>query len=163
MGPPVNKRCRKGDNDEVEANVPPKVLRKDHAAFRPAQKCERSGTVVLCETTTIEQDVAQSSRKMAPEIPTEYVATAEVQDLLSMESLRSGKSTTVPSVDGSPGMHGLRNQAKNLETLLEAEVDMKKAAEAKNMVLAKELESLHAQFADLQVSNNQLSEQVSTL
>ncbi|GKC15305.1 hypothetical protein Tco_1012087, partial [Tanacetum coccineum] len=37
MGPPVNKRRRKRGNDEAEANAPPKVLRKDHAAFRPAQ------------------------------------------------------------------------------------------------------------------------------
>nr|GEW56517.1 NB-ARC domains-containing protein [Tanacetum cinerariifolium] len=38
-------------------------------------------------------------------------------------------------------IHSLRNQTKNLKTLLEAEVDMKKAAEAKNAELAKELES----------------------
>nr|GEZ32019.1 hypothetical protein [Tanacetum cinerariifolium] len=37
-------------------------------------------------------------------------------------------------------VHGLHNQAKNLETLLEAEVDMKNVAEAKNIGLAKELE-----------------------
>ncbi|GKA34480.1 gypsy type transposase, partial [Tanacetum coccineum] len=37
MGPPMNKRHRKRDNDEAKANAPPKVLRKDHAAFRPAQ------------------------------------------------------------------------------------------------------------------------------
>ncbi|GKF25711.1 hypothetical protein Tco_0081605 [Tanacetum coccineum] len=60
-------------------------------------------------------------------------------------------------------VHGLHNQAKNLETLFEAEVDMNKVAEAKNIRLAKELESLRAQFTDLQVSNNQMSEQVSTL
>ncbi|GJT72690.1 hypothetical protein Tco_1031976 [Tanacetum coccineum] len=36
MGPPVNKRRRKRGNDEAEANASPKVLRKDHAAFRPA-------------------------------------------------------------------------------------------------------------------------------
>ncbi|GKC02782.1 hypothetical protein Tco_0994392 [Tanacetum coccineum] len=44
-----------------------------------------------------------------------------------------------------------RIQAKKLETLLEAEVDMKKAVEAKNVGLAKELESLRAQFAGLQI------------
>ncbi|GJR70812.1 hypothetical protein Tco_0016877 [Tanacetum coccineum] len=60
-------------------------------------------------------------------------------------------------------VQGLRNQAMNLETLLEAEVDMKKAAKAKNAKLTKELESLRAQFTDLQVSNDQLSQQVSTL
>nr|GFC78621.1 hypothetical protein [Tanacetum cinerariifolium] len=52
---------------------------------------------------------------------------------------------------------------KNLEEPLEAEADMKGAAEAKNVELAKELESLRVQFSNLQVSNNQLSQQVSTL
>ncbi|GJZ38045.1 hypothetical protein Tco_0584236 [Tanacetum coccineum] len=40
---------------------------------------------------------------------------------------------------------------------------MKKSAEAKNAELVKELESLRAQFTDLQVSNDRLSQQVSTL
>ncbi|GKB20083.1 hypothetical protein Tco_0854006 [Tanacetum coccineum] len=40
-------------------------------------------------------------------------------------------------------VHGLCNQTKNLGTLLEAEADMKKVAEAKNAELTKELESLH--------------------
>ncbi|GJR58782.1 hypothetical protein Tco_1500944 [Tanacetum coccineum] len=52
-------------------------------------------------------------------------------------------------------VHGLRNQTKNLETLLEAEVDMKKATKAKNAELAKELEILRAKFSDLQLNNNQ--------
>ncbi|GKD65686.1 hypothetical protein Tco_1307794 [Tanacetum coccineum] len=37
MGPLVNKRRCKRGNDEADANALPKVLRKDHAAFRPAQ------------------------------------------------------------------------------------------------------------------------------
>ncbi|GJR32116.1 hypothetical protein Tco_1108348 [Tanacetum coccineum] len=65
------------------------------------------------------------------------------------------------SVDAK--VHGLRNQTKNLKTLLEAEADMKKVAEAKNVELAKELDSLRVQFSDLQVSNDQLSQQVSNL
>ncbi|GJS83584.1 hypothetical protein Tco_0750125 [Tanacetum coccineum] len=58
---------------------------------------------------------------------------------------------------------GLRNQMKNLEALLEAEVDMKKVAEANNVELVEELESLSAKFSDLQVNNTQLSQQVSSL
>ncbi|GKD01368.1 hypothetical protein Tco_1171642 [Tanacetum coccineum] len=54
-------------------------------------------------------------------------------------------------------------EIKNLEALLEAEADMKEAAEAKNSELVKELESLRVEFSDLQVSNNQLSQQVTTL
>ncbi|GJW43933.1 hypothetical protein Tco_0072732 [Tanacetum coccineum] len=60
-------------------------------------------------------------------------------------------------------VHGLRNQTKNLDTLLEAEADMKKVAEAKKAELTKELESLRVRFSDLQVNNNQLSQQVSNL
>nr|GEV00684.1 hypothetical protein [Tanacetum cinerariifolium] len=55
------------------------------------------------------------------------------------------------------------NEIKNLETLLKAETDMKKTAEAKNAELGKELENLRAMFSDLQVSNDRLSQQVSTL
>nr|GEU29210.1 hypothetical protein [Tanacetum cinerariifolium] len=42
-------------------------------------------------------------------------------------------------------------ETSNLKTLLEAEADMKKAAEAKNDDLTKELESLRTQFSDLQM------------
>ncbi|GKE06252.1 hypothetical protein Tco_1398270 [Tanacetum coccineum] len=147
-----------------------------------------------------EQDIAQSSRGTATEIPTEHIATTEVNVQLSVGSPKSGRSTSVPSVVRSSGgiyqpgwgvtndcrldtpaacqdivdhivppratkmkVHGLRNQTKNLETLLEAEADMKKAAEAKNAELTKELESLRVWFSDLQVNNNQLSQQVSNL
>nr|GEU90254.1 hypothetical protein [Tanacetum cinerariifolium] len=55
------------------------------------------------------------------------------------------------------------NEIKNLETLLEGETDMKKTAEVKNAELGKELENLRALFLDLQVSNDRLSQQVSTL
>ncbi|GJS68439.1 hypothetical protein Tco_0683004 [Tanacetum coccineum] len=41
-------------------------------------------------------------------------------------------------------VNGLRNRTQNFEMLLEAEVDMKKVAEAKNVNLAKEVESLSA-------------------
>nr|GEY87077.1 hypothetical protein [Tanacetum cinerariifolium] len=49
------------------------------------------------------------------------------------------------------------------EALLEAEADMKVAADAKNAELVRELESLRVQFLDLQVSKDQLSQQVSNL
>nr|GEV87555.1 hypothetical protein [Tanacetum cinerariifolium] len=55
------------------------------------------------------------------------------------------------------------NEIKNLETLLEAETDMKKAAKNKSAELSKELENMRTLFSDLQVSNNRLSQQVSTL
>ncbi|GKG58639.1 hypothetical protein Tco_0594409, partial [Tanacetum coccineum] len=57
----------------------------------------------------------------------------------------------------------MKGEKKNLETLLEAKADMRKVAEAKNAELVKEMESLRAQFTELQVSRDGLSHQVSTL
>nr|GEY61260.1 hypothetical protein [Tanacetum cinerariifolium] len=54
-------------------------------------------------------------------------------------------------------------EIKNLEALLEAEADMKKAAEGKSAGLIQELEDMRAWFSDLQVSNEHLSQQVATL
>ncbi|GJS67583.1 hypothetical protein Tco_0682147 [Tanacetum coccineum] len=129
MGPLVNKRRRKRGNDEAEANAPPKVLRKDHAAFRPAQSTLGGKSLVSIgleagstfftpatqETLTDAKSVSDSEplsyvkpqphpeQDATPEIPTENVATTGVQDLLSTKSSGSGKSTSVPSVDESPG------------------------------------------------------------
>ncbi|GKG21058.1 hypothetical protein Tco_0383653, partial [Tanacetum coccineum] len=47
MGTPMNKRRRKRGNDEAEANALPKVLRKDHVAFRPAQSTLRGKSQAL--------------------------------------------------------------------------------------------------------------------
>nr|GEY89151.1 hypothetical protein [Tanacetum cinerariifolium] len=54
-------------------------------------------------------------------------------------------------------------EIKNLEALLEAEANTKKATEDRSVELSQELENMHAQFLDLQVSNERLSQQVATL
>ncbi|GKB90115.1 hypothetical protein Tco_0962387 [Tanacetum coccineum] len=206
IGPLVHKRHRKRGNDEADANAPPKVLRKYHVAFRPAQSTiggKSLATMGKATSSTItpaaqdtpagessvkdpdplsyakprpipEQDIAQSSRGTATEIPTEHVATTEVNVQLSAGSPESGKSTSIPSVVGSPGASGTglpteveieakEKPIKNIEALLEDEADMKKAAEAKNAELMKDLEGLRGHFSDLQLSNQQLLQQVSTL
>ncbi|GJU27254.1 hypothetical protein Tco_1165875 [Tanacetum coccineum] len=265
MGASVNKRRkqmrRKRANDKAEANAPPKVLRKDHVSS-PAHSAyggkslaaiglgagsisstpSAQGAPTAAKSVS-DPDPLSSSRGTATEIPTDHVATTEVNVQLSVGSPESGRSTSIPFVVGSPRgyfselrhlpnanflsqynmnltrqvavgsqlrlrfeqevrllkkakakiarrdqriqvreeeikkldqevkslrateteVHGLRNRTKNLETLLEAEADMKKAAEAKNAELTKELESLRVWFLDLQVNNNQLSQQVSNL
>ncbi|GJT96991.1 hypothetical protein Tco_1092509 [Tanacetum coccineum] len=254
MRPLVNKRRHKRGNDEAEAKAPPKVLRKDHAAFRPAhstlggkslasmglevgstfftpamqetpygcEECERSGTVVLCETTTAsrarhcpkdgprdpyrkccyrggarsalhgksgvrEIDLCpiygRVARKYLPagvgrdqQLPPGYpgrmprhawqVAMGSQPRLRFEQEVRLQKKATskisrrdqriqprereIKRLDQEikslrtmeAEVHGLRNRTKNLETLLESEVDMKKATEAKIAGQAKELESL---------------------
>nr|GEX67587.1 hypothetical protein [Tanacetum cinerariifolium] len=54
-------------------------------------------------------------------------------------------------------------EIKNLKSLLEAETNTKKVAKDKSAGLSQELESMRAQFSDLQVSNERLSQQVATL
>ncbi|GJZ46602.1 hypothetical protein Tco_0594198 [Tanacetum coccineum] len=116
MGSLVNKRRRKSGNDEAEGNAPPKVLRKDHAAFRPTQITLKGKSLALMRldvgpafsTPATHPDplsYAKSSRKTATEIPTGNVATTKVQGLFSAKSPKSGKSTSFPFVDGSPGDH----------------------------------------------------------
>ncbi|GJY99686.1 hypothetical protein Tco_0517116 [Tanacetum coccineum] len=104
MGPHVNKRSHKRGNDKAEANAPPKVLRKDHAAFRPAQSTIGGKSLALmglkagstfftpamqetpADAKSVSDPKSLSSRKTAPEIPTKNVATVGVQDLLSTDS-----------------------------------------------------------------------------
>ncbi|GJX57248.1 hypothetical protein Tco_0287145 [Tanacetum coccineum] len=117
-----------------------------------------------------EQDIAQSSKK---------TVVAEDPD--------SERSTSFTSMGGSPRsvyqpgwgvtnncrldtpdmcqdkIEAKEKQIKNVEALLEAEADMKKAVEAKNAELMKDLKGLRGHFSDLQLSNQQLSQQVSTL
>ncbi|GKA96520.1 hypothetical protein Tco_0818615, partial [Tanacetum coccineum] len=52
---------------------------------------------------------------------------------------------------------------KDFEAQLEAEINMKKAAEVKNSEVTKELEDLQMRFSGLKVGNAQLSQQVSVL
>nr|GEX40050.1 hypothetical protein [Tanacetum cinerariifolium] len=54
-------------------------------------------------------------------------------------------------------------EIKNPKALSEAETNTKKAAEDKSAGLNQELEHMRAQFSDLQVSNERLSQQVATL
>ncbi|GJV56947.1 gypsy type transposase [Tanacetum coccineum] len=126
--PPVNKRRkqmrRKRVNEEAEANAPPKVLRKDHASgpahsthggkslaamgldagftFSPlaAQNTPTAVSDPKPLSYTKPQPHPVSSKGAAAEIPTEDVATTEVNVRLSMRSLNLGKST-FPSVGGS--------------------------------------------------------------
>ncbi|GKC94841.1 hypothetical protein Tco_1160283 [Tanacetum coccineum] len=157
----------------TEANAPPKVLRKDRAPACPEQSTR--GDVSDLEPLSYakphlysQQDIAQSSRVPTTEIPAGGVATTEVArrneriQVKEEEIKRLGEEVESLKVVETE-VHGLRNQTKNLKTLLEAEVNMKKATEAMNTELTKELESLRAKFSDLQLNNNQLSQQVSTL
>nr|GEU70897.1 hypothetical protein [Tanacetum cinerariifolium] len=218
MGPRVTKKHRKKGNDEVDANAPPKVLRKDHADSRPTQSTAGGKSLA---------SIGFEIRSTFP-VPTLQETPADVSDLDPLSFAKSSskgavvagdpesENTSFTSMVGSPEsiyqskwgvINGYRldtpeacqdlmdhlvppwfeqeakllnksvaqvarrdqriqareNEIKNLEALLEVEAGMKKAAEDKNAELVNELENLRAQFTDLQVSNDRLSQQVSTL
>nr|GEZ20037.1 transposase (putative), gypsy type [Tanacetum cinerariifolium] len=194
MGALVNKRCRKRGPDEAKANVPPKVLRKDHVTSYLSQSTLRGKSLAT-------MGIGTGSTVFAPATQETPVHTKGVSDPDPLSSSRkavvtedpdSKKSASFTFMVGSPGryfseLRHLRNEEflnqynttltrqvamgsqlrekhiKNLEALLEDEADIKDIAEAKNVELVKEFESLCVQFSDLQVSNHQLSQQVSTL
>nr|GFC03304.1 hypothetical protein [Tanacetum cinerariifolium] len=60
-------------------------------------------------------------------------------------------------------IHAQESEIKSLEALLETEADMKRAAEEKSAGLSQKLERMRAQFSELQVSNERLSQQVDAL
>nr|GEV10867.1 transposase (putative), gypsy type [Tanacetum cinerariifolium] len=72
----------------------------------------------------------------------------------SLLEIQNRRIPPLPSWSGHPKAYISRS---------EAETDMKKSAKAKNAELGKELENLRSLFLDLQVSNDRLSQQVSTL
>nr|GEX94777.1 hypothetical protein [Tanacetum cinerariifolium] len=203
MGPRVIKKHQKRGNDGVDANAPPKVLRKDYADSRTTQNIIRGKSLA---------SIGLETGSTFP-VPTPHETPADVSDpdLLSFANLQSipkqdvvqsskgavvvgnpeSENTSFTSMVGSPKsicqpewgvtndchlntlkacqdlvdhiallaqgarrdqrIQARENEIKNLEALSKPETDMKKAKEAKNAELVKELENLHAQFTDLQV------------
>ncbi|GKB22142.1 hypothetical protein Tco_0856065 [Tanacetum coccineum] len=188
--PPINKRRRKRDQSAVEGNAPPKVLRKDQAFVHPAQDTRGGKSLAAIPEQDVSQS-SKIAAVVAKIWTMRYLLSHSmaVGHRISIYS-RVGRNQrlrwTQKRAYGPAGSHSTareakllkksvaqvarqdqriqarENEIKNLEALLEAEADMKKAAEAKNAKIM-ELESLRAQFTDLQVSNDRLSQQVSTL
>ncbi|GJR59566.1 hypothetical protein Tco_1501728 [Tanacetum coccineum] len=232
MRPLMSKKRREREGDGADANAPPKVLRKDHAAFRPTQstigekstRLDTGSTLsapILQETPADVSDPDPLSYAKPQSIPKREIAQSSKgatvcvgehtdseeslpldvvdhivppgyfselrhlrnEDFLNQYNMNLARQTKQDQKNPRKGkrryrkldqefhslksadteVQVLRNQTKNLEALLEAEVDMKKATEARNVELVKELESLLAKFSDLQVNNTQLSQQVSSL
>nr|GEZ50835.1 transposase (putative), gypsy type [Tanacetum cinerariifolium] len=211
MGPRLSKKRRRRVNDEADANTPPKVLRKYYASVHPEQSTRGgkslptmglaadSTFVTPADTKGVSDPDLLSYAKPQPhpeqsmtqsfKISTKNVATMEVQDTYSAESAGSGKSTSSPSMVGSPGGiyqpgWGVTNSCR-LDTLdscqdvamglqlslhFEKEVRLLKKAIAqiarrdqRIQVREEEIKKLDQEVQDLQVSNDQLTQQVLTL
>nr|GEW72170.1 hypothetical protein [Tanacetum cinerariifolium] len=138
---PVKKRRHKRAKDKAKAKALPKVLRKDHAAFRPTQSTIRGKSLAplgLDAGSTIFQENGHHD-------PLQKCCYQEGGDGFSTEAKLRTRVQIAEESQSQDSQMGLEDPSEGRrETLLEAEVDMKEAAKAKNAKLAKELESLRA-------------------
>nr|GEU87153.1 hypothetical protein [Tanacetum cinerariifolium] len=184
--PPAAKERRKRGHDGVDTNAPPKlgmrstrptpalqgapvdVSDPDPLSF--AEPLSRPATDIAQEL--LRQEI-HSLRKPPSHLWSgllrynvnlaQQVAMGSQLRLRFEQEAKLLKKSVAQVVRRDKRIQARENEIKNLETLLEAEADMKKAAKDKSAKLSQELENMRAMFSDLQVSNNCLSQQVSTL
>nr|GEW80325.1 hypothetical protein [Tanacetum cinerariifolium] len=189
--PPAAPESRKRGRDRTDVNAPPKSLRRDHSDPRPSgssrgRKSLAAIQLGLASTVFVPEDAPAGVSDLDPlsftDPPSRY--PTDVAHLLdTLEAYQDLVDHVAP-----PGyffelrhMHNeefLRQynvarrdkriqarelEIKNLEALLEAETNTKKAVENKSAGLSQDLENMRAWFSDLQVSNERLSQQVATL
>nr|GEW41664.1 putative transposase (putative), gypsy type [Tanacetum cinerariifolium] len=110
-----------------------------------------------------EWGIANGSMLDTPEACQDLVAMGSQLRLRFEQEAKLLKKSVAQVARRDKRIQAREQEIKNLEALLEAEADMKKAAEDKSAKLSQELENMRALFSDLQVSNNHLSQQVATL
>nr|GEV60377.1 transposase (putative), gypsy type [Tanacetum cinerariifolium] len=154
---------RKRGHDGADANAPPKVLRRDHADPRPIGSTRRGKSLAA-----IELGMASTRPVPVPKsAPTDVsdpnpLSFADPQSHHPANVAQSSQGTTVTG-DPESENASFASAVGSLETLLEAEADVKEATEDKSARLSQELEDMRAVFSELQVSNDRLSQQVATL
>nr|GEV75746.1 hypothetical protein [Tanacetum cinerariifolium] len=164
--PPTVQESRKRGREGIDANAPPKSLRRDHADLQPS--CSSCGgkslaAMQLCLASNIfvyegvPADVSDPDPLAFADAPSPHPAdvirsSQGVAAVGDPGSKNVSSPTEVGSLGGSPRTKnpssGVRN--KDLEALLETEADMKRVAEEKSVGLSQELERMRAQFSELQ-------------
>nr|GEZ62029.1 hypothetical protein [Tanacetum cinerariifolium] len=140
---PLPEESRKRGHEGIDANAPPKSLRRDHADLQPsgvpADVSDPDPLAFADAASPPPADVIWSSQGVgAPGDP-------------------GSENVSSPTVVGSPG------SVYRPEWGVTNEEDMKRVAEEKSAGLIQELEKMRAQFLELQVKNERLSYQVDTL
>nr|GEX19429.1 hypothetical protein [Tanacetum cinerariifolium] len=147
------------DPDPLSFANPQSIPSKCCPIFQGSGRCWRSGI----EEYLIYLHGRVTRKHLSAGVGSWQVAMGSQLRLRFEKEAKLLKKSVAQVARRDPRIQARENEIKNLEALLEAETDMKKTAEAKNAELGKELENLRALFSDLQVSNNRLSQQVSTL
>nr|GEW73140.1 putative reverse transcriptase domain-containing protein [Tanacetum cinerariifolium] len=149
-GPHLVKECRKRGNDGVDTNAPPKVLRRDHVDPRPTESTHGRKSFAVIElgmgfTHPVPASQGAPMDVNDPDLlsftdPQSRPSADVTQSSNEAATARDPKSenTSFTSMVASPESFidqnwAGENEIKNLETLLEAESDMKKATEVQVM------------------------------
>nr|GEX60875.1 hypothetical protein [Tanacetum cinerariifolium] len=219
--PSAVRERRKRGHEGIDANAPPKSLRRDHADLRPSGSSHGGKSLAamqLCLPSNIfmsegvPADVSDPDPLAFADAPSPHPADVahlldtpeacqdlvdhaappgyftELRHMPNKEFLRQynvnlarqvvmgsqlrlrfeQEAKLLKKFVAQVARQDKRIQAreleiKNLEALLETEAETKRAAEGKNAELMLELEDVRAQFSDLKVSNEHLSQQVAAL
>nr|GFB82501.1 transposase (putative), gypsy type [Tanacetum cinerariifolium] len=181
--PPAVLQSRKRGHEGIDTNASPKSLRRDHADFRPS--CSSRGgkslaAMQLCLASDVfvsegvPADVSEPDPLAFADAPSPHPADHNVnlaRQVAMGSQLRLRFEQEAKLLRKSVAQVARRDkriqarelEIKNLEALLETEAETKRAAEGKNAELMRELEDVRAQFSDLKVSNEHLSQQVVAL
>nr|GEW12373.1 reverse transcriptase domain-containing protein [Tanacetum cinerariifolium] len=144
--PPAATESRKRGRNGTDVNTPPKALRRDHADPQPTGTDivqSSQGTIAAAypdsenASSPVEIGSPESGNGVtaAPEVRTRGKAAEEVRSQVAHRDKR---------------IQAQELEIKNLEALLEAEADMKKAPKDRSAGLSQELEYMRARFSDLQ-------------
>nr|GEV55406.1 hypothetical protein [Tanacetum cinerariifolium] len=187
--PSAATESHKRGRDGADVNAHAKVLRRDHADPRPTGSTRWGKSLAaielgLASTRPVPApenapagmsdpdplsfanpqsrhpaDIAQSSQGTAAAGDPKSGNASFASAVGSPNSIYRPDPTGGDGVTATPEVRARGKAAKELE----AEADMKKAAEDKSAGLSQELKDMCARFSDLQVSNERLSQQVATL
>nr|GEX53533.1 hypothetical protein [Tanacetum cinerariifolium] len=105
-----------------------------------------------------EWGVANGSMLDTPEACQDLVAMGSQLRLRFEQEAKLLKKSVAQVAHQDKRIQAREHKIKNLEALLEAEADMKKAAEEKNAKLSQKLENMRALFSDLQYEDNRMEQ-----
>nr|GEY14047.1 transposase (putative), gypsy type [Tanacetum cinerariifolium] len=133
----------------------------------PASATDSSGVSSAIKRSQLEfahESEASGRETAAPEMPPpeEVVMGSQLRLRFKQEAKLLRKSVAQVACR-EQRIQARKLKIKNLEALLETEAGMKRAAEEKSAGLSQELERMRAQFLELQVSNERLTQQVYAL
>nr|GEZ58409.1 hypothetical protein [Tanacetum cinerariifolium] len=179
--PPVVRESRKKGHKGIDANAPPKSLRRDHADLRPSGSSRGAKSLAAMQLYLasnifmyegVPADVSDPDPLDFVDAPSPHPAdVAHSSQGVAVTGDPKSENVSSPTEVGSPGSVARRDkriqarelEIKNLEVLLETKAGIKRAAEEKSAGRSRELERMRAQFSELQVSNERLSQQVDAL